>query len=72
MFHGKRMKQTCACGGENRPGQGNCYRCHALANQVYRARVKHSAERLHRMYLRLMSARLTLYIVPETCKTVWQ
>lgn len=54
------MKQTCACGGENRPGQRNCYRCHALANEIYRARVKHSAEKLHRLYLKAIFAHSTL------------
>lgn len=55
------MKQTqCACGENARPNQRNCYRCHALANSIYRARVKHQAENLKKLFLQMMTRNVTL------------
>jgi hypothetical protein len=70
MFHMEIMKQTlCACGEIARPSQRNCHRCHALANQVYRARVKHEAEKLKKLFLRMIVRNVTLVEAPETCNT---
>jgi len=50
----------CACGEIARPKQRNCYRCHAAANQVYRARVKHSAEKVKKLAIKMMSLNIRL------------
>lgn len=48
--------KLCACGAIARPNQRNCYRCHALANSIYRARVKHQAEKLQKRMLAVIAA----------------
>jgi hypothetical protein len=64
------MKQAqCRCGEIARPKQRNCYRCHALANQVFRFRVKQKAERRQRDFLQAMKLLLGIDGVPETCDT---
>lgn len=66
-FTGNIVKQTqCACGEIARPAQRNCHRCHALANQVYRARVKHQAENLKKLFFRLLARDVAIVGVPET------
>lgn len=49
------FSRPCACrAAECRPNQRNCLRCHALANQVYRLRVKHSAEKADSAFFKAM------------------
>src|SRR5581483_5162338 len=57
--------RQCACGGVCRAGQRNCLRCHALANRIYRARVKHSAELLEKLFFRLLAVRISVANSPE-------
>lgn len=54
----------CRCGhAPRRPGQRNCLRCHALANQVYRSRIKASREAAQALALRAIAQRVAP--VPE-------
>lgn len=39
VAHRRNRSGFCACGNAARPGQGNCYSCHAEAQAVYRARI---------------------------------
>lgn len=61
-FTGNIVKQTeekpCPCGQEMcRPGQRNGPKCHALAQSVYRARVKHQAEKNEKIFFKLLAER---------------
>lgn len=57
--------RVCACGGDCRPNQRNCHYCHALANQIYRYRVKHQAEKLEKLLLKMIARNITLADVSQ-------
>ena len=42
----KHEQHLCACGSISRPRQRNCYKCHSLANKVYRVRKRVNSERM--------------------------
>lgn len=49
--------KLCACGEARRPGQFDCYRCHALAAAVYRARKVERARRKHASDVKALATR---------------
>jgi hypothetical protein len=56
VIHHQRKPGLCACGKNRRaPGRGNCQRCNALAQSIYRARKIVREERARRAQMRAIA-----------------
>lgn len=51
------MSGLCKCGDVPRPGQKNCYECHAAANRKYRASRKAGKKEIARHYANVQARR---------------